>query len=75
MNSFFEVMEYIQQLMEAKKRGEISDFKIIWDHDEEKLYADLSFKPTKVIEFINLNFIAVNTNVSFSEIVNQKDTI
>lgn len=75
MNSFYEVMEYIQQLMEAKKRGEISDFKIIWDHDEEKLYADLSFKPTKVIEFINLNFIAVNTNVSFSEIVNQKDTI
>ena len=36
MNNFYEAMEYIQYLIEAKKRGKISDLKIIWDHDEEK---------------------------------------
>lgn len=68
MNIFYEVVEYIQQLMEAKKRGEISDLKIIWDHDGEKLYADIYFKPTKPIEYINLNCVAVNSNTTFEEI-------
>lgn len=36
--------------------------------DANNFVADIAIKPTRVAEFITLNFIAVGTGVSFSEI-------
>lgn len=58
------------------KRG-IIDFRVVCDEtnntpdivDKNQFVGDIYIKPARSINFITLNFVAVNTNVEFSEIV------
>lgn len=60
------------------RRG-VTDFAVICDEtnndgqviDSNSFVADIYVKPTRSINFINLNFIATRTGVEFSEIVGQ----
>ena len=63
-------------LREVQGRRGIFDFKVVADEtnntpeviDRNEFVADIFIKPTRSINFIQLNFIAVRTGVSFSEV-------
>jgi len=63
-------------LREVQGRRGIFDFKVVADDtnntpeviDRNEFVADIFIKPTRSINFIQLNFIAVRTGVSFSEV-------
>lgn len=65
-------------LNDIKTRRGLTDFLVVCDDtnntpeviDSNRFVADIYIKPTRSINFITLNFIAVRTGVSFSEIVN-----
>jgi len=64
-------------LEEIQGRQGITDFKVVCDDsnntgqviDENRFIGDIYIKPTRSINFIELNFVAVRTDVEFSEIV------
>ena len=64
-------------LNDIKTRRGLTDFLVVCDTtnntpqviDTNRFVADIYIKPTRSINFITLNFIAVRTGVSFSEIV------
>ena len=64
-------------LRDVKGRRGIYDFKVVCDEtnntpqviDSNQFVGDLYIKPAHAINFIQLNFVAVGTGVSFSEIV------
>ena len=64
-------------LREIKGRRGIYDFKVVADSsnntqaviDSNQFVGDIFIKPARSINFIQLNFVAVNTGVSFDEIV------
>lgn len=63
-------------LREVQGRRGITDFKVVADEsnntgdviDRNEFVADIFIKPSRSINFIQLNFIATRTDVSFSEI-------
>ena len=63
-------------LTNVKTRRGVTDFRVVCDEtnntaeiiDSNRFVADIYIKPTRSINFITLNFIAVRTGVSFSEI-------
>ena len=64
-------------LREIKGRRGIYDFKVVADSsnntqaviDSNQFVGDIFIQPARSINFIQLNFVAVNTGVSFDEIV------
>lgn len=64
-------------LREIKGRRGIFDFKVVADSsnntqaviDSNQFVGDIFIQPARSINFIQLNFVAVNTGVSFDEIV------
>jgi phage tail sheath protein FI len=64
-------------LSDIKVRRGVSDFLVVCDGtnnppdvvDRNEFVAEILVKPTRAIEFIKLVFTAVNTGVSFSEVV------
>lgn len=64
-------------LRDVKGRRGIYEFKVVCDStnnpgsviDRNEFVGDIYIKPARVINFINLNFVAVNTDVNFSEII------
>ena len=62
---------------EAKVGGGIYDYRIICDEtintpdviDRNELHVKIAIKPTKTIEFIMLDFIAMRTGGSFEEVL------
>lgn len=64
-------------LREVQGRRGIQDFVVICDKtnntpeiiDSNTLVGDIYIKPARSINFINLNFIAVRTGVSFNEVI------
>jgi len=60
------------------RRG-VTEFAVICDEtnndgqviDSNSFVADIYVKPTRSINFINLNFVATRSGVEFSEIVGQ----
>ena len=63
-------------LREIQGRRGITDFKVVSDEsnntgeviDRNEFIADIFVKPTRSINFITLNFVAVRTGVAFTEI-------
>jgi hypothetical protein len=63
-------------LRDVQGRRGISDFKVVCDStnntgeviDRNKFIGDIYIKPARSINFITLNFVAVRTGVSFSEV-------
>ena len=63
-------------LADIKSRRGVTDFKVVCDTsnntaeviDGNRFVADIYIKPTRSINFITLNFVAVRTGVSFSEV-------
>ena len=63
-------------LREIQGRRGITDFKVVADEsnntgeviDRNEFIADIFVKPTRSINFITLNFVAVRTGVAFTEI-------
>ena len=63
-------------LREIKGRRGITDFKVVCDTsnntgqiiDTNQFVGDIFIKPARSINYIQLNFIAARTDVSFSEI-------
>jgi hypothetical protein len=63
-------------LREVQGRRGITDFKVVCDSsnntgqviDTNNFIGDIYIKPARSINFIQLNFIATRTDVSFSEI-------
>ena len=63
-------------LREIQGRRGITDFKVVEDEsnntgeviDRNEFVADIFVKPTRSINFITLNFVAVRTGVAFTEI-------
>ena len=63
-------------LAEVSARRGITDFKVVCDTsnntgqviDGNRFVADIFIKPARSINFITLNFVAVRTGVSFSEV-------
>ena len=63
-------------LRDIKSRRGIFDFAVVCDTtnntadviDRNEFIGDIFIKPTRSINFIQLNFIAVRTGVSFSEV-------
>lgn len=63
-------------LRDVKGRRGIIDFKIICDEtnntgeviDNNRFVADIYIKPTRSINFVTLNFVAVRTSATFTEI-------
>ena len=63
-------------LSDVKSRRGITDFKVVCDTsnntgeviDGNRFVADIYIKPARSINFITLNFVAVRTGVSFSEV-------
>jgi phage tail sheath protein FI len=63
-------------LRDVQSRRGITDFSVVADEtnntgevsDRNEFVADIYIKPARSINFITLNFIAVRTGVSFSEI-------
>jgi hypothetical protein len=61
----------------VKSRRGITEFKVVCDDtnnpgdviDRNEFVGDIYIKPTRSINFIKLNFVAVRTDVDFSEIV------
>ncbi len=66
-------------LREVKGRRGVYDYKVVCDEsnnpqeviDRNTLIGDIYIKPSRVINFITLNFVAVRTGVAFSEVVGQ----
>jgi phage tail sheath protein FI len=66
-------------LYDIEKRGGIYDFCVVCDEtnnppqvvESNKFVGDIYIKPTKAINFIQLNFVAVTTGVSFDEVVGE----
>lgn len=64
-------------LRDIQGRRGVTDFRVVCDEtnntgeviDSNRFIADIYIKPARSINFITLNFIAVRTNVDFSEIV------
>ena len=64
-------------LADVKTRRGVTDFKVVCDEsnntgeviDGNRFVADIYIKPSRSINFITLNFIAVRTGVSFNEVV------
>ena len=64
-------------LRDVKGRRGVTDFKVICDEtnnpgsviDRNEFVGDIYIKPARSINFIQLNFVAVQTGVDFSEIV------
>ena len=64
-------------LRDVKGRRGIYDFKVVCDEtnntpeviDSNRFVGDIYIKPARAINFIQLNFVAVQTGVAFSEIV------
>ena len=64
-------------LREIQGRRGITDFRVVCDTtnntpeviDRNEFVGDIYIKPARSINFIQLNFIAVRTGVSFSEVV------
>jgi hypothetical protein len=60
----------------VQQRRGITDFKVVCDDtnntgeviDRNEFVADIFVKPTRSINFIQLNFIATKTGVNFSEV-------
>lgn len=63
-------------LRDVQSRRGITDFKVVCDEknntpeviDSNRFVADIYIKPARSINFIQLNFIATKTGVSFSEV-------
>jgi len=63
-------------LRDVKARRGIFDFKVVCDEtnntpemiDRNEFAADIYIKPTRTINFIQLNFVATRTGVSFDEV-------
>ena len=63
-------------LREVQGRRGITDFKVVADSsnntgqiiDQNQFVGDIFVKPARAINYIQLNFIAARTDVSFSEI-------
>ena len=66
-------------LRDIQGRRGITDFKVVCDStnntpqviDSNKFVGDIYIKPARSINFIQLNFVAVGTGVSFTEVVGQ----
>lgn len=66
-------------LREVQGRRGIYDFRVVCDEtnntgevvDSNRFVGDIYIKPAKAINFIQLNFVAVRSNVDFSEFVGQ----
>jgi phage tail sheath protein FI len=66
-------------LRDVQGRRGITDFKVVCDEsnntgeviDRNEFIGDIYIKPARSINFIQLNFVAVRTGVSFDEIVGQ----
>ncbi len=64
-------------LEEVQGRQGITEFKVVCDDtnntgqiiDENRFIGDIYIKPSRSVNFIELNFVAVRTDVEFSEIV------
>ena len=76
-SNFVNVVEpYLRDVQ--SKRGLI-DFRVICDEtnntgeviDRNEFIGDIYIKPARSINFIQLNFVAVRTNVEFSEVIGQ----
>jgi len=67
----------IPLLEEVQGRQGITDFLVVCDEsnntgqviDQNRFIGDIYIKPTRSINFIELNFVAVRTDVEFSEVV------
>ena len=65
-------------LRDCQSRRGLTDFKVVCDEsnntgeviDSNRFVADIYIKPARSINFIQLNFIATRTGVSFEEIAN-----
>ena len=65
-------------LRDVQSRRGILDFKIVCDGsnntpavvDRNEFRGDIFIKPSRSINFISLNFVAVASGVEFSEVVN-----
>ena len=66
-------------LRDIQGRRGITDFKVVCDEsnntgeviDSNRFVGDIYIKPARSINFIQLNFVAVRTGVSFDEVVGQ----
>ena len=64
-------------LRDVQGRRGIFDFTVICDEtnntgeviDRNEFIGDIYIKPARSINFIQLNFVAVRTNVEFSEVI------
>ena len=64
-------------LADVKTRRGVTDYKVVCDEsnntgqvvDANRFVADIYIKPTRSINFITLNFVAVRSGVSFNEVV------
>lgn len=69
----------IPYLRDVQGRRGITDFLVVCDEtnntpeviDRNEFVGDIYIKPTRSINFIQLNFVAVRTGVAFSEVVGQ----
>ena len=72
---FISIVEPI--LREIQSRQGITDFRVVCDStnntgniiDQNRFIGDIYIKPARSINFIELNFVAVRTDVEFSEVV------
>jgi hypothetical protein len=63
-------------LRDVRGRRGIFDFRVVCDEtnntgeviDRNEFVADIYIKPARSINFIQLNFVAVRTSVSFTEV-------
>ena len=64
-------------LRDVKSRRGVTDYLVVCDStnntpnvvDQNQFVGDIYIKPTRSINFIQLNFVAVRTGVSFQEVV------
>jgi hypothetical protein len=61
--------QYITDLYRAYARGDIKNFKIVWSTTNDELIADIFITPAKTVPYINLNFVAVKTGITFDEVI------
>ena len=66
-------------MRDVQSRRGIQDFRVVCDEtnntaqviDTNRFVGDIFIKPSRSINFIQLNFVAVRTGVEFSEVVGQ----
>lgn len=66
-------------LKDIQGRRGVTDFRVVCDTtnntgdviDRNEFVGDIYIKPARAIRFVRLNFVAVRTNVEFSEVVGQ----